>query len=82
MIAATNGHVDLVQLLFDYGADPNRRNYDGVTALHNAVIESHVNIAEALLDHGADTTVRDRLGNTPVDLALRSDSNKVCSLFT
>ena len=81
LIAATNGHVGLVKLLLEYGADPNMRNFDGVTALHNAIFEEQVDIVKLLLQHDADPNIRDRVGNTPMDLAKRSSNNEIRSLL-
>jgi len=72
LFAATNGHTAIVRLLLECGANPNMRNFDGVTALHNAVFEKQIDIVKLLLEHGADPAIQDRFGNTPVDLAQRS----------
>lgn len=37
MISVQKGHLDCASLLLAYGADPNRRTTDNVTALHLAV---------------------------------------------
>jgi len=74
LIAATNGDTVIVRLLLECGANPNMRNFDGVTALHNAVFEKQIDIVKLLLEHGADPAIQDRFGNTPVDLAQRSSN--------
>lgn len=54
--AAARGHIDVVRLLFDRGADPNLRE-EGVAprghALYSAVANGHYEIAKLLLEHGA-----------------------------
>jgi len=81
LLAATNGDTAIVRLLLKYGANPNLRNFDGVTALHNAVFEKHIEIARMLIEHGADTSIKDRLGNKPIDLAARSSNAQLIGLF-
>ena len=81
LIAATNGHTVIVRLLLECGANPNTRNFDGVTALHDAVFEKQMDIVKLLLKHGADPTIQDRWGNTPVDLAQRSADPQLLQLL-
>lgn len=81
LLAATNGHTAIVRVLLEHGANPNLRNFDGVTALHNAVFEKQVEVVKLLIEHGADPAIQDRLGNTPVDLARRSSNPKLMQLF-
>jgi ankyrin repeat protein len=54
--AASGGHLDIVQLLLDRGADPNLRE-EGIAplghALYAAVVNRHYEIAKLLLEHGA-----------------------------
>jgi ankyrin repeat protein len=54
--AAAKGHLEIVQLLLESGADPNLRE-EGIAprghALYSAVANRHYNIAKLLLEHGA-----------------------------
>jgi ankyrin repeat protein len=54
--AATGGHIEIVKLLLEHGADPNLPE-EGIApqghALHSAVVNGHTEIVKLLLEHGA-----------------------------
>lgn len=49
MLAATRGSVEIIDLLFTQGADPNKRGSMQRTALQYAVEKNHINAAKRLL---------------------------------
>ena len=51
--AATRGHNDIVQYLFNCGADPNTQDVDGNTPLHWAAIRGHFSTVRLLIGIGA-----------------------------
>ncbi len=61
MLAAWDGHDELVQLLLEKGADPNKRNQLTRTALMQAVRGDHFQAAKLLLDYHADPNARDEI---------------------
>lgn len=70
-----------VQRLLNCGIDPNVRDYDQRTPLHVAAAESFFVVCRILLRHGADPWLRDRMGNLPLDEALRNGSKPVIQLL-
>lgn len=54
MWAAAAGHVDVVRLLIEAGADVRAVDNEGVTALHLARANGHAEVAAALIAAGAD----------------------------
>lgn len=69
MLAAANGHTDVVKLLLQGGAQPNLKDGLGQTALFYAVGFGFPEVARALLDGGADPNVTSTRGVTPLKLA-------------
>jgi ankyrin repeat protein len=58
--AAAGGHLEIVRLLLERGANPNLPE-EGIApdghALHSAVVRGHIEIVRLLLDHGAHPNV-------------------------
>ncbi len=69
MLAASRGSVELVDLLFTQGADPNKRGSAERTALQYAVEKNHVEVAKRLLAYGADIDAFDNGRLTPLIMA-------------
>jgi ankyrin repeat protein len=67
-IAAIAGHADILSLLLEHGADVD----DGKAwiPLHRASWKGNLEAGQCLLDHGADINARNRLGQTPLFLAV------------
>ena len=73
-VAAEKGHVEVVKLLLEHGANPNARDMYGVTPLHLAARKGHVEITKLLLEHGADPNAKEKLGGeTPLYWAVVHD---------
>ena len=67
--AAHKGHMGVVKVLLDGGANPNVETRNGWTPLHSAVMEGHKDVAKLLLEAGADPTKEAKDGSTPVYVA-------------
>ncbi len=64
-IAAAEGHVGVIEVIVDHGADIDDYDDDGVTALRRAAQEDQVGAVDALIEAGADIDLKDDLGWTP-----------------
>ena len=58
IVAAANGHVDVVTILLDRGARPDEPDSSDMTALMNAVMFDQPAVVQVLLERGADVNAR------------------------
>jgi len=73
-VAATQGHLEVMDLLIRHGADVNvRLGRRKQSLLHWAAENSAIGVAVVLLRHGADVNARQSDGTTPLMLAARED---------
>lgn len=82
--AAWKGHVAVVRLLVDRGADVNRQSRNthwGGTPLHAAAHANHRAVAELLLEHGADPGARSCNGRTPLEETAVHNASAVARLL-
>ena len=63
LMMATLGHIDIIKLLLEHGADLNTVGQDG-TALHLAVWEDQEEIVQFVLDQGMDPNATSGSGET------------------
>ena len=66
MIASEKGDEFCVSILLDAGANINRSDSSGRTALHHAVARGHLAVVAVLLGRGASRHHRDARGETPL----------------
>jgi ankyrin repeat protein len=80
--AISDRRIDVAQRLIEYGADLDRCCYFGdVDApLHRAVYTNQPQLVELLLEYGAAIDLPDRLGRTPIDIAIK-EGNRSMVLF-
>ena len=67
--AAMRGHVNVMDILLQKGADPNKADFMKMTALHSAATHDELEAIKYLLDHDADPNMRDDRNETPYDWA-------------
>jgi len=67
--AVAAGHLEMVLMLLEHGADPNVREQGGFTPLHAAAQNGDIDMIHILLLHGANPEAKSDDGKTPLDLA-------------
>lgn len=55
---AEKGHIDVIRLLLKYGAQPDMRDRDGITAIMYACFHGHSGAVKAFLNEGANADFR------------------------
>ena len=82
-VAAERGPKDIAELLIEEGADIGAvdSGYEGGTPLHWAAFRGQKAVAELLIERGADINLKDKLGLTPLDLAVRYGGEDVAEVL-
>ncbi|KAL8826389.1 MAG: hypothetical protein Q9191_003834 [Dirinaria sp. TL-2023a] len=80
--ASEMGAIQCAEALLEAGADPNRREYDGWSALHWTATNRHTDLCELLLKHGADPSVKDTRGSKPLDWAVERGCEDIVRLLS
>ncbi|MCK4265418.1 ankyrin repeat domain-containing protein [Candidatus Babeliales bacterium] len=79
--AAKFGHLPLVTLFVEKGAEVNSKNCVFNTPLHLAVRENNYRVAVFLIWKGANPLAKNILGKTALDLAIESGNKKLIDLL-
>lgn len=82
--AAGGGHIDIVRLLLEHGADPNLPEEHIAPrghALHAAVCNGHYEIVQLLLEHGALPNVEIESSADTLSAALSRDDRRMVRLL-
>ncbi|WP_353279656.1 ankyrin repeat domain-containing protein [Wolbachia endosymbiont (group B) of Xanthorhoe designata] len=77
MIAAENGHTNIVEILVEKGADVNVRDHHANTVLYLATNNGHEGIVEILLEKGANVNGKSSFGVVPLHLAAKNGNENV-----
>ncbi|XP_043859921.1 inactive serine/threonine-protein kinase TEX14 [Dromiciops gliroides] len=79
--AALLGLPKLVDVLVDYGSDPNHRCFDGSTPVHAAAFSGNQWILSKLLDAGGDLRLHDEDGKKPQSWALSAGKERSTAML-
>jgi HEAT repeat protein len=80
-LTSAKGHLDLVKILLDHGANINALSYHGTTALWVASQKGQLAVVKELLNRGADPTIRDDSGNTALFWASTNGHMEIVKLL-
>ncbi|XP_011864854.1 PREDICTED: protein TANC2 isoform X2 [Vollenhovia emeryi] len=81
MLAASEGHINLLELFLDKGSILETKDKEGLTALSWACVRGRVTAVQMLLDRGSDVNTNDNSGRTPLDLAAFQGNPKLVQLL-
>ncbi|XP_043518370.1 protein TANC2 isoform X2 [Frieseomelitta varia] len=81
MLAASEGHTNLIELFLDKRSVLESRDKEGLTALCWACVRGRLVAVQNLIDHGADVNTNDNTGRTPLDLAAFQGNPKLVQLL-
>jgi ankyrin repeat protein/tRNA A-37 threonylcarbamoyl transferase component Bud32 len=81
--AAFGGHEGMIQLLIDYGADPNAQTFQNLyTPLHVlAMINGNADATKILLDAGANLDMESKDGHVPLTVALHNGHERMAEVI-
>ena len=79
--AAWHGHMEIVQLLLENGANTNAKRNDGWAPLHDAAAQGHEEIAELLIANGADINTKDDGERTPLYAAAGKGQKNIVEIL-
>ena len=71
-LSSRGGHVHIVRILVEHGANVAAQTLLGSTPLHPASLNGHLDIARILVEHGANVAAQDHVGWSPLHLASRN----------
>ncbi|KAL7302491.1 hypothetical protein TKK_0005135 [Trichogramma kaykai] len=75
------GDLEIVKMLLQQGANPNKPNAINSTPFHIAVKKDKLQIAELMLKYNADPNLVTHKGSTPLHLAIRNNSHLMVQLL-
>jgi ankyrin repeat protein len=81
MAATVKRNTELVKLLLEKNANPNKTDVNGSTALHFSVIFSYEDIVKLLIDANADKNIKDNRGKSAIDYATITGNEKITQLL-
>ena len=82
MVAAHQGHIDIVKLLISRNADINaKHSFSGNTALIGATHQGHIDMVKLLIDANADLNIKNNEEKTALQIALGQGNTEIANLL-
>ncbi len=82
IVAAGEGHIEVVKFLLDNGADVNIKGTNGIdTALMSAAGGGHKEIVKLLIDKGADVNAIGSKGRTALAIAVDKNHSEIIEML-
>ncbi|WP_339045139.1 ankyrin repeat domain-containing protein [Candidatus Mesenet endosymbiont of Agriotes lineatus] len=81
--AAQNGKKETINLLLEYSINDinDAQNKGGIPPLFFAISNGHIEAVKLLIENGAYFNIKDKYGQTPLDLAHKNNQNEIISLL-
>ncbi|KAK3879252.1 hypothetical protein Pcinc_016163 [Petrolisthes cinctipes] len=79
--ACARGHLNIVSLLIERGANVNAEDSNRTSPLHTACFYGHQRIVQLLLDSGANVNAQDGRGNTPLYSSIEGSHSVIINLL-
>lgn len=76
------GHIEVIRILIESGADIQKKDSGGRTYLHLAVAGAHIDVIPLLLEKGLEAHNCDNYGLTPLDIALKNRHTTIAKLLS
>lgn len=80
-IAAGSGHLNFVNLLIEYGANPNAIGIFKETPLHRAAAKNYEEIMQSLINAGGNLDISRHDSSKPIHVAASNDAIKVIKVI-
>ena len=81
MLAAKNGHADVVKLMMDRIPDKNPKTFDGRCPIHFAASKGHFQTVQLIMEEIQDKNPKTDRGITPLHLASQNGHLEICKLI-
>jgi ankyrin repeat protein len=79
MLACTNSHLAIIEMLLKNEVDINKENEAGMIPLHAACLSGNTKTVDMLLDKNADFTKKDRVNKYFLIIIEKLYSSSLCS---
>ena len=81
--AAYAGRSKEAEMLIKHGISIDQKGpFNGYTALHDAVSQGHIDTARVILKGGSDRTIKNKSGQTALDIAESNNDQTMVNLLT